>query len=100
MLSNRKRNAASFEIHLPGVLLAWAPTAYAAPPLPPRSERTASASSTQVDALAPQHAIDGDCITPHKPVACTRKRSRDRRLRREARGVRLAKPFERLEAIW
>jgi len=43
-----------------GALLAWATTAAAAAPLPPRSDWTASASSTQVDALAPQHAIDGD----------------------------------------
>jgi len=56
---NRRRAAPI----LLGALLAWASTAHAATPLPPRSDWVASASSTQVEALAPQHAIDGDRST-------------------------------------
>ncbi|MET0329396.1 MAG: discoidin domain-containing protein [Luteimonas sp.] len=45
------------------VSLALAFTTHAANPLPPRGEWQASASSKQVDALAPRHAIDGDPTT-------------------------------------
>jgi len=44
-----------------GALLAWSSVVCAA--LPPRSDWTASASSTQVAALSPVHAIDGDRST-------------------------------------